>query len=557
MKNGKILVEKQMGLLKLVSDLEFGEVIDERVIEKLKTMQVSGIAPLQYVESNGKRSVISSISEMPSFSMFIRRPLSKTETLKLMHGITNAFAIGQQGIPVSYIVKDLEYIFVNPENLEITCILNPVKQSAIEISEISGFFRTALSHIKFREEDRDNYVARILNAINADNFSVNGVNIVLDTIMEEISINSASMQDTRVNKVDVMRNRAQSNNFQPNPQGMPQMQGGPMPQQPQMRPQGMPQMQGGAMSQQPQMRPQGMPQMQGGAMPQQPQMRPQGMPQMQAGPMPQQPQMRPQGMPQMQGGPMPQQPQMRPQGMPQMQGGPMPQQPQMRPQPAPQMQQPKPAPMPQPVPQMQQPKPAPMPQPAPQMQQPKPALMPQPAPQMQQPKPAPMPQPAPQMQQPKPAPMPQPAPQMQQEKPASTSKLTQAPVSQPAPQMQQPKHAPAPAPQPAPQSVSQQQRPHLVRKKNNEEIYITKPEFKIGKSHVNADYSIDNNAAISRVHCIIIQRNGVNYIKDNDSTNGTYVDGKKLSQGEEVLLKNNAEVKLGDEEFVFLLRKGE
>ena len=474
MKNGKILVEKQMGLLKLVSDLEFGEVIDERVIEKLKTMQVSGIAPLQYVESNGKRSVISSISEMPSFSMFIRRPLSKTETLKLMHGITNAFAIGQQGIPVSYIVKDLEYIFVNPENLEITCILNPVKQSAIEISEISGFFRTALSHIKFREEDRDNYVARILNAINADNFSVNGVNIVLDTIMEEISINSASMQDTRVNKVDVMRNRAQSNNFQPNPQGMPQMQGGPMPQQPQMRPQGMPQMQGGAM-------------------PQQPQMRPQGMPQMQAGPMPQQPQMRPQGMPQMQGGPMPQQPQMRP----------------------------------------------------------------QPAPQMQQPKPAPMPQPAPQMQQPKPAPMPQPAPQMQQEKPASTSKLTQAPVSQPAPQMQQPKHAPAPAPQPAPQSVSQQQRPHLVRKKNNEEIYITKPEFKIGKSHVNADYSIDNNAAISRVHCIIIQRNGVNYIKDNDSTNGTYVDGKKLSQGEEVLLKNNAEVKLGDEEFVFLLRKGE
>ncbi len=502
MKNGKILVEKQMGLLKLVSDLEFGEVIDERVIEKLKTMQVSGIAPLQYVESNGKRSVISSISEMPSFSMFIRRPLSKTETLKLMHGITNAFAIGQQGIPVSYIVKDLEYIFVNPENLEITCILNPVKQSAIEISEISGFFRTALSHIKFREEDRDNYVARILNAINADNFSVNGVNIVLDTIMEEISINSASMQDTRVNKVDVMRNRAQSNNFQPNPQGMPQMQGGPMPQQPQMRPQGMPQMQGGAMSQQPQMRPQGMPQMQGGAMPQQPQMRPQGMPQMQ-------------------GGPMPQQPQMRPQGMPQMQGGPMPQQPQMRPQPAPQMQQPKPAPMPQ----------------------------------MQQPKPAPIPQPAPQMQQPKPAPIPQPAPQMQQEKPASTSKLTQAPVSQPAPQMPQPK--PAPAPQPAPQSVSQQQRPHLVRKKNNEEIYITKPEFKIGKSHVNADYSIDNNAAISRVHCIIIQRNGVNYIKDNDSTNGTYVDGKKLSQGEEVLLKNNAEVKLGDEEFVFLLRKGE
>ena len=97
-------------------------------------------------------------------------------------------------------------------------------------------------------------------------------------------------------------------------------------------------------------------------------------------------------------------------------------------------------------------------------------------------------------------------------------------------------------------------RPHFVRKKTGEKIYITKDEFKIGKSKVHADYAIDSNSAISRVHVIIIRRNGVNYLKDNDSTNGTFVDGEKLEPGREVLLKANMEVKFGDEDFTFLLR---
>ena len=59
-----------------------------------------------------------------------------------------------------------------------------------------------------------------------------------------------------------------------------------------------------------------------------------------------------------------------------------------------------------------------------------------------------------------------------------------------------------------------------------------------------------------RVHVIVIKRNGVNYLKDNDSTNGTFVDGEKLEPGREVLLKANMEVKFGDEDFTFLLREG-
>ena len=97
--------------------------------------------------------------------------------------------------------------------------------------------------------------------------------------------------------------------------------------------------------------------------------------------------------------------------------------------------------------------------------------------------------------------------------------------------------------------------PHLVRVKTGEIINITKSEFSIGKSESKADYTITDNTAVSRVHCIIVQKNGVNYIKDNNSTNHTYLDGVELEPGKEVLLKNKTTVKMGDEEFTFLLRK--
>ena len=97
--------------------------------------------------------------------------------------------------------------------------------------------------------------------------------------------------------------------------------------------------------------------------------------------------------------------------------------------------------------------------------------------------------------------------------------------------------------------------PHLIRKKTGEVINITKPEFAIGKSQSNADYTIEENPAISRVHCIIVQKNGVNYIKDNNSTNHTYINDEELEPGKEVLLKHKTVIRMGDEEFTFLLRK--
>ena len=96
--------------------------------------------------------------------------------------------------------------------------------------------------------------------------------------------------------------------------------------------------------------------------------------------------------------------------------------------------------------------------------------------------------------------------------------------------------------------------PYLLRTATNEKIYINKPEFAIGRSATKADYTVTDNSDVSRIHCIIERKNGVSYIKDNQSTNGTYVNGKNIAGQENVFLTNNAKVSLGDEEFVYHIR---
>lgn len=95
--------------------------------------------------------------------------------------------------------------------------------------------------------------------------------------------------------------------------------------------------------------------------------------------------------------------------------------------------------------------------------------------------------------------------------------------------------------------------PYLVRLRTNELIPILKKEFLIGKS-ADADYQITDNKKVSRRHAIFRIRNGECYLQDNNSTNHTFVNGKLIQPGVEIILSNDDYIRLGDEEFRYWVR---
>ena len=496
MKGLELNVTKQNGMTLVEYQLGVADVYDDRVSDKVA--QLGNIIPFQYKDEDGKRSIVSYVHHDTSLEVMLRQTLKKADVLAILKGLLCAFEIGAAGVQICYLVRDLNYIYVDPESKAVKCIMVPVKQDPLGQSDIPDFFRNIVSHMRFDEADKDDYVARILTLINTDHYSNMKLKGLVDAEMEKLGLfytrdeglkkeadttaaPEVQNQNVKVNRVGVMNNMR--------PQGMPAM-GQPVP----------------PMGRQPMGQP--------------------------VPPMGRQPMGQP--VPPMGGQPMMGQP------VPPMNGQPMMGQsvPPMGGQP-----------MGQPIPPMgQMPKPE-MPKPqAPAPEAPKPEM---PKPEMPKPQMPPMGQRPAMGGQPM---MGQPVPPMGGQRP---------PMGQP--MMGQPMVGQMPRPQ-APQMQNgnlmgqlggARPIPHFVRKSTGEIINITKPEFIIGKSKTKADYAIENNSAISREHCIVIQRDGVNYIKDNNSTNHTYVNGVELQPGKEVLLKHKTEVRLGDEEFTFLLRKGE
>ena len=543
MKGLELNVTKQNGMTLVEYQLGVADVYDDRVSDKVA--QLGNIIPFQYKDEDGKRSIVSYVHHDTSLEVMLRQTLKKADVLAILKGLLCAFEIGAAGVQICYLVRDLNYIYVDPESKAVKCIMVPVKQDPLGQSDIPDFFRNIVSHMRFDEADKDDYVARILTLINTDHYSNMKLKGLVDAEMEKLGLfytrdeglkkeadttaaPEVQNQNVKVNRVGVMNNMR--------PQGMPAM-GQPVPpmgRQPMGQP--VPPMGGQPMMGQP------VPPMNG---------QPVGQP---VPPMNGQPM----------GQPVPPMGQMPKPEMPKPQA-PAPDAPKPE-MPKPEMPKPQ-APAPE-APKPEMPKPE-MPKPqAPAPEAPKPEM---PKPEMPKPQ-APAPE-APKPEMPKPE-IPKPQMPLMGQRPAMGGQPMMGqpvppmggqrpPMGQP--MMGQPMMGQMPRPQ-APQMQNgnlmgqlggARPIPHFVRKSTGEIINITKPEFIIGKSKTKADYAIENNSAISREHCIVIQRDGVNYIKDNNSTNHTYVNGVELQPGKEVLLKHKTEVRLGDEEFTFLLRKGE
>lgn len=83
-----------------------------------------------------------------------------------------------------------------------------------------------------------------------------------------------------------------------------------------------------------------------------------------------------------------------------------------------------------------------------------------------------------------------------------------------------------------------------------EEAYLLTKECNIGRD-VKSDIII-KDPFISSLHAQIVLREGIYYIKDTGSKNGTFVNDNPLKSGFEWRLNNGDKIRLGQVEFLFV-----
>ena len=571
MNREKVVVVPAGETYRVSYSLDISDVIDAKVYDMSRSGSMPEMAPCDMQENAGVRVFNYQIDDKKPLAEILRQEMNKKEILTLLYNILHALEMfGKNMVSLSYVARDEQCVFVSPETYDVCFIVAPVQKEVTDLNDVRAFVKSVIVDARYSENDNDNYVARLINCANMrGTFSNSDMKNEVKAMLAEAGIDAAEIdrmkelstnapkggnshilrgESPKVSRLEVMRNNARMNGY-----AQPMGPNGQMPNG--MPPMGMPPMgPNGPMGSNGQMPngkvPNGMPPM--GMMP----MEPNGpMPNGSMGPNGQVPNgMPPMGMPPMgPNGPIPNG-SMGPNGMPPV--GVPPMEEPIKPEVAgaqPQSdktendeaveaeaQDAKPEVV-EPVvtePQDVKPEPAEPVETQPQEIKPIPPMQGNPFGGNPIP-PMPQAQPMPQM---------QPVPPMPQMQP-----VTPMPQMQPVPPM--PQTPPMPQAQPVQGNpFDGAPAPYFLRVKTGERISLDKAEFKIGHKARLVDYAITDNSAISRVHCVITKRNGVCFISDNKSTNGTFVNGEELKAGEEKFLTNNAIVILGDEELVYHIR---
>ena len=464
MKKNKVLLTKTGDTYNCRYVLDQTDIIDEKV-DKGVSGKFPQIIPCRLEEKDNQREFIYEIGNKVQLTEFLKKEINKKQMLTLLYNLLSGLeAFGMNMISLSYVAKDIQYVFVAPESLNVYFIVAGVDKEITDLNEVRNFVKDVICNAHYFEMDRDNYVARLITFTNKlGTFSVGDMKEFVNQLLVDMGIHieeekkktekkEEKTANDKVSRIGVMQNNAKMVQPSASARGsvppMPNRQVPPMPN--------------------------GQP-MPGRPMPMQ--MGPDGKP-MNGQPMP--------------GRPMPMQ--MGPDGKP-MNGQPMPGRP------MPMQMGPDGKPIVPPIPN----------RPASSMPEKKPEAAP--------------------------------VPPMPEKKPEAT----------PVPPMPEKKPEAAPVP-PMPEKKPQVPVPYLLRIATNEKIYINKPEFSIGRSATKADYTVTDNSDVSRIHCIIERKNGVSYIRDNASTNGTFVNGQNIAGQKNVFLTNNAKVSLGDEGFIYFVR---
>jgi len=120
MKKNKVILTRTGEAYTCKYLLDAADVVDTKV-----DMGMSGrfpqIIPYTLEEKEGQRTFVYQIGERMQMTEFLKKEINKKQMLTLLYNVLSALeTFGMNMISLSYVAKDIQYIFVKPETLEVS-----------------------------------------------------------------------------------------------------------------------------------------------------------------------------------------------------------------------------------------------------------------------------------------------------------------------------------------------------------------------------------------------------------------------------------------------------
>ena len=178
----------------LNDDCEF----DEELLDYLEENRIPELIDIIYEEDDENDYLTYNVTGRTTVDALLSNTVNAEKILGIIRGVASGIVnLRDLGIPASYVVLHKEFTYVNPVTYDVGMLCVPVESEANINAEFRMFAKDLLTSVIYDDSEDCNYVAKLLNLLNADKFTVRNFYAQLTELME-----SAGMQ-VEENFVDI------------------------------------------------------------------------------------------------------------------------------------------------------------------------------------------------------------------------------------------------------------------------------------------------------------------------------------------------------------------
>lgn len=146
---------------------------DEELLDYLDDNNIVELIDIIYEEDDENDYLTYNVTDRTT----VESLLSNTVNAEMMLGVIRGVASGivnmrDLGIPVSYVVLHRAFTYVNPVTYDVKMICVPVETDTNINSEFKFFVKQLMTDVTYSDDEDCNYVAKIINMLNVEKFSI-------------------------------------------------------------------------------------------------------------------------------------------------------------------------------------------------------------------------------------------------------------------------------------------------------------------------------------------------------------------------------------------------
>ena len=160
--------------------------LDEDVLDYCEENDPTEIVKIIYEEDDDFDYLSYDISGLMSLDTFTRSVMKEENVLKILRNVSlGMINIKEYTLPLSYILLNKNFMYINPDTLDIQFLYVPVESDASVSQEFKSFVRQFIASLKFDIEQDLSYVGKLLTYINGDGFNLRGLIGLSEALMKD------------------------------------------------------------------------------------------------------------------------------------------------------------------------------------------------------------------------------------------------------------------------------------------------------------------------------------------------------------------------------------